>query len=91
MPHVIEVLVEEAVPQAMPRVGKQRLNRSAVGGGVQPVNPCEGGEVSLDGLDCHAERAEVLRYNVDGRLIRGNQQIETLFGAACGQFVADAG
>lgn len=29
MPHLIEVLVEKAVPQAVPRGGEQRLNRPA--------------------------------------------------------------
>ena len=47
-------------------------------------------EVGLNGLNCCAECAEVLRRVVDGRLI-GDQQIKTLFGAVFGQLVADAG
>ena len=61
VPHVIKVLVEEAVPQAVPGVGEQRLDRSALGGGVQPVHAIERGKVGLDSLDRHTERAELLR------------------------------
>lgn len=61
MPHVVDALVEEVVPQAVPRVGEQRLNRSAVGGGVQPVHTVDRREVSLQDRDRRTERTEVLR------------------------------
>ena len=55
----------------------------------QLVHAFERHEVGLDGFDRHAERMEVLRSIVDGRLI-GDQQIETMVGAAFGQLVANA-
>jgi hypothetical protein len=90
VPHLIEVLIEEAVPQAVPRVGEQRLHRSAVGGGVEFVHAVKRGEIGLDGLDRCTEGTELLSGSLDGGLIGGDQQIESLFGAAFGQFVADA-
>ena len=62
-----------------------------MGGGIKLVHALERREVGLDGFDRHAERMEVLRSIVDGRLIGGDQQIETMVGAAFGQLVANAG
>jgi len=75
----------------VPRVGEQRLHRSAFDSSVQPVHAVERGEIGLEGLDRRAEYAEVLRCVVDGRLIGSDQQIEMTFGAALCQLVADAG
>jgi hypothetical protein len=72
------------VSQAMPGIGEQRLNRLAFSSGVQPVHAVERGEVGLDRLDRHTERAELLRGIVNGRLISGDQQVEPMFGAAFG-------
>ena len=47
-------------------------------------------EVGLNGFNCRAECAEVLRRVVHGKLI-GDQQIKILFGTAFGQLVVNAG
>ncbi len=58
--------------------------------GVELVDASKRGEVGLDGLDRHAACGELLRRVIDCTLIGGDQQIETLFGAAFGQLVANA-
>ena len=75
----------------MPGVSEQRLDRSSFSGGVEPVHAVERGKIDLEGLDRRAERAEVPRRVMDGRLIGGDQQIEPVFGAAFSQLIADAG
>jgi hypothetical protein len=88
--HGIEVLVEKGVPQAMSRVGEQGIHWPALGGGTKPVHAIKRCEVGLDGLDRHAKRLEVLRGIVDRGLIGGDQHIESMFGTAFGQLVANA-
>ena len=91
MPHVLEILVQEAVSEPMAGIGKKRPDRPALRRGVELVDPLERREVGLDGLHLRAEGAKLLGRLVDLGLVGGDEKVEAVPGAFLGELVADAG
>ncbi len=89
MANLIKVLVKEAMAQAMPGIGQQRIDRTTLGRRVEFVNPCGRSQVSLNGIYLHAVGAKLLGCLFDLRQVGSDQEIEAAFGAQHGQFVAD--
>ena len=91
VPHIVEVLIEEALAEPVAGIGQERVHRPSPSGGVELVDALECRKVGLDRLGLDAERAELLRRLGDLRLVSSNEQIEAVLGADLGEFVADAG
>ena len=84
----IEVLVEESLPEPMPCVGQQGIDRAAVRRRIQAIDPFRRCQIGFDCVDLDAEFAE-LRGRCFDRLIGSDQQIATILCAALRQLVSD--
>jgi hypothetical protein len=63
--HLVEILAEEALAQAVPGVGEQHVHGAPFGGGVKMIDALERGEVNFDDPSRDAASAERLGGFVD--------------------------
>jgi len=87
--HVVEVLVQEAVAQAVSRVGEERCHGSAFGGGKKRVHAVAGGEVRAHREHARVQHAQ-LRLGLDERLVGADQQVVALARRQQRELEADA-
>ncbi len=85
MPHVCEVLIEEAVSQTPSGVGEKCFNLSSFDGSVKLVNAFCGGKVGFHGLGFDTEAAkrlcrfvEILNLSFRSRFSNPNNYFQLL-------------
>jgi hypothetical protein len=88
---VIEVLIQEALAKAPAGVGQQGIDLPPSDHRAEFVDAFDRGEVCLDGIDLRAKCLEICRSLIDLGLVSGDDQIESVLGAAPGELIADAG
>jgi hypothetical protein len=85
-----KVLVQEPVPEAMAGIGEERIHGTSPGRGMERVDPGSRRQIRLDGLDRDPEVPQVQSRLVALRLVRGDEEVVPLLGAALRQLVPDA-
>ncbi len=94
MAHPVEILVEKgAGARTVPGAGQYHLDRltAALQLGPQAFDTLDRREIRLHRQHHRAEVAAGLGGELDFRLLGGDHQVEAVFGAAFGQFEANAG
>jgi hypothetical protein len=89
-PDLVELLVEEALAQAPPRIGKECLDPPPARGGIKLLDAFDRGEVGLNSLDSRAKGTKTARGLVDFSFIGSDDKVEATSGTLLGEFVADA-
>jgi hypothetical protein len=88
----VEFLVEKALAQTVPGIGKKRIDRAAglLRGVVKAIDAFRCGEIGFDGDNRRSHCPEIGR-SLGERPISGDHQIEAVRGALLGELVTDAG
>ena len=91
-PYLPKILIKEGTAKPPPGIGEQRIDRAAdpLRCIIELVDTLERRQVRLQGFDGNAEAAQAGRGGFDLRLVRCDQQIEIVLGAAPGKFQAYA-
>ena len=72
------------------RIRDQGINRAAADRAVELIDALQGCEIRFEGVDSGSQGREIRRRSFDFRLVRHNDEVEALAGAAFSEFVADA-
>ena len=91
VPNIGKVLVEKRASEAVARVRQQRIYGTASRRRPESVDTTDGGELSFDHGRLCTEVAKSVGGCVNFRLIRRDQQVESLLRADRREFKADSG
>ena len=87
---LLPVLVEKALAEPASGIGEQRVHRPTAHGLIEFVDTLLGSQIRLDRLHTGSQALQVLRGAVNFRLVRDDQQVVAVLGAASREFQANS-